>query len=348
MERASPFIQCANCTTEKSPLWRRGADGEQLCNACGLYFKVHKRSRPLNFKNVVTRQKRNISSPRPLILKSPTLKMRHTLYGNGSLPSPAGTLSPPSNEVLSIKDLDALCYPSYGAYDLEASMVYPLHQESKNAECLAYNGQMHRNGDLISFSLAEYSVDNNYGIIRSLAFVNNQWIFYITWLALRFPKTNDFEWSDFEIGSDDPKPYPLRSIRKNFGLNVFAAGQLPTRAPCTQLNSFQTESCETVAPFLFGPYNQASTDKRLHEYSDSVFGFFDELEPLDHTNDLSSAKLSSSLPQSTTLDLTSPPANMFSAASTNHWYHSSNHSAFSSEINFDATGAFDIGTFMNF
>ncbi|KNE65645.1 hypothetical protein AMAG_09627 [Allomyces macrogynus ATCC 38327] len=37
---------CAHCGITKTPLWRRGDNDEMLCNACGLYFRQHKRARP--------------------------------------------------------------------------------------------------------------------------------------------------------------------------------------------------------------------------------------------------------------------------------------------------------------
>ncbi|KAF0429265.1 glucocorticoid receptor-like DNA-binding domain [Gigaspora margarita] len=37
---------CVNCNTTKSPAWRRDDLGKLLCNACGLYFKTHGKSRP--------------------------------------------------------------------------------------------------------------------------------------------------------------------------------------------------------------------------------------------------------------------------------------------------------------
>ena len=40
---------CNNCGSGNSPSWRRGAAGELLCNACGLYMKLHKVRRPRNF-----------------------------------------------------------------------------------------------------------------------------------------------------------------------------------------------------------------------------------------------------------------------------------------------------------
>lgn len=34
-------VQCANCRTSNTTLWRRNNNGEPVCNACGLYFKLH-------------------------------------------------------------------------------------------------------------------------------------------------------------------------------------------------------------------------------------------------------------------------------------------------------------------
>lgn len=41
---------CANCGTSTTTLWRRNQNGDPVCNACGLYYKLHNVSRPLTMK----------------------------------------------------------------------------------------------------------------------------------------------------------------------------------------------------------------------------------------------------------------------------------------------------------
>nr|XP_046198281.1 GATA-binding factor 2-like isoform X1 [Oncorhynchus gorbuscha] len=41
---------CANCQTTTTTLWRRNGNGDPVCNACGLYYKLHNVNRPLTMK----------------------------------------------------------------------------------------------------------------------------------------------------------------------------------------------------------------------------------------------------------------------------------------------------------
>ncbi|KAJ3057196.1 hypothetical protein HK097_011201 [Rhizophlyctis rosea] len=52
-----PPITCTNCKTTKTPLWRRDAQGEPLCNACGLFYKLHGVVRPISMKTDVIRKR---------------------------------------------------------------------------------------------------------------------------------------------------------------------------------------------------------------------------------------------------------------------------------------------------
>lgn len=51
MANADPPTVCSNCTTTKTPLWRRDPEGKPLCNACGLFLKLHGTIRPATMKN---------------------------------------------------------------------------------------------------------------------------------------------------------------------------------------------------------------------------------------------------------------------------------------------------------
>lgn len=52
--------RCANCLQTNTPLWRKNENGQAVCNACGLYSKMHNRNRPLAMrKPSVQKRKRD-------------------------------------------------------------------------------------------------------------------------------------------------------------------------------------------------------------------------------------------------------------------------------------------------
>ncbi|KAM9339161.1 transcription factor GATA-4 [Symphorus nematophorus] len=60
-------LSCTNCHTTTTTLWRRNAEGEPVCNACGLYMKLHGVPRPLAMKKegIQTRKRKpkNLNKP---------------------------------------------------------------------------------------------------------------------------------------------------------------------------------------------------------------------------------------------------------------------------------------------
>ncbi|KAF9200542.1 hypothetical protein BGZ49_009208 [Haplosporangium sp. Z 27] len=57
---AKQGIECANCSQTQTPLWRKNEAGEPICNACGLYAKLHNRARPVTMrKSKITRRRRD-------------------------------------------------------------------------------------------------------------------------------------------------------------------------------------------------------------------------------------------------------------------------------------------------
>ncbi|XP_058144011.1 transcription factor GATA-4 isoform X2 [Dasypus novemcinctus] len=87
-------LSCANCQTTTTTLWRRNAEGEPVCNACGLYMKLHGVPRPLAMRKegIQTRKRKpkNLNKS-----KAPA-----GLAGSESLP-PSSSASSSSNNAAS-------------------------------------------------------------------------------------------------------------------------------------------------------------------------------------------------------------------------------------------------------
>lgn len=56
---------CQNCQTSTTPLWRRDEMGSVLCNACGLFLKLHGRARPISLKTDVIKSRNRVKTVRP-------------------------------------------------------------------------------------------------------------------------------------------------------------------------------------------------------------------------------------------------------------------------------------------
>ncbi|KAI9312399.1 GATA zinc finger-domain-containing protein, partial [Dichotomocladium elegans] len=57
---ASPscVVECTNCHQTQTPLWRKNDRGEPVCNACGLYSRLHHRDRPIEMRKTKIQRRR--------------------------------------------------------------------------------------------------------------------------------------------------------------------------------------------------------------------------------------------------------------------------------------------------
>lgn len=89
-------VYCSNCHTSTTTLWRRNGNGENVCNACGLYYKLHKVSIFFRYSILLKRIKTislflsaiRFQVDRPITLKKENIQTRNrkpTSKRSGSL-----------------------------------------------------------------------------------------------------------------------------------------------------------------------------------------------------------------------------------------------------------------------
>ncbi|XP_073824885.1 uncharacterized protein isoform X1 [Musca autumnalis] len=96
-------VTCANCSTNSTTLWRRNNEGNPVCNACGLYFKLHNMNRPLSMKKEgIQKRKRKpknngVGPMRPTLPSLPPGSGSLMLTNGALYPSQVSTIGLPLN-----------------------------------------------------------------------------------------------------------------------------------------------------------------------------------------------------------------------------------------------------------
>lgn len=87
-DEGGPPTTCMNCFTQTTPLWRRNPDGQPLCNACGLFLKLHGVVRPLSLKtDVIKKRNRGTGTSAPVTPSTRSAK-KNPLGGIGRSSTP--------------------------------------------------------------------------------------------------------------------------------------------------------------------------------------------------------------------------------------------------------------------
>ncbi|CAJ0602629.1 unnamed protein product [Cylicocyclus nassatus] len=56
-ETNASVSRCSNCMTTKTTAWRRDMAGKLVCNACGLYYRLHRTHRPVHMRKDFIQQR---------------------------------------------------------------------------------------------------------------------------------------------------------------------------------------------------------------------------------------------------------------------------------------------------
>ncbi|XP_032875108.1 zinc finger transcription factor Trps1 isoform X2 [Amblyraja radiata] len=142
--RRGSGVFCANCLTTKTSLWRKNANGGYVCNACGLYQKLHSTPRPLNIikqsngEQIIRRRTRKRLNPEVLqteqVNKQQRISNEEQLSDSpldrkvGELPSEGQHREPQQSNLSKLDLFSSVSKPHQGQSSLVVGQAVDLHR----------------------------------------------------------------------------------------------------------------------------------------------------------------------------------------------------------------------------
>ncbi|KAI4518369.1 hypothetical protein GGG16DRAFT_61269 [Schizophyllum commune] len=215
-EVADVMAQCYNCHTTATPLWRKDDEGKTVCNACGLYYKLHGTSRPISMKSDIIRKRSRHEAAR-------AAAAGRAGGGFGETPSASPGVSrraSPSREQSPVLAPDS----TTGAYE-----YVPQQQDEQQQQ--AYAQPVNTNGGNSSELMNALGQDNNgqsqdaYQNTFQSSFPGP---YHPDQMTLQYPSENPLPFTSADVSDYDLNTSPRTSKRRR--MSVDSASEPPSSA----------------------------------------------------------------------------------------------------------------------
>ncbi|CAD5229345.1 unnamed protein product [Bursaphelenchus okinawaensis] len=186
-QKKTPFQQvsqrrqglvCTNCKGSSTTLWRRNHKGEPVCNACGLYYKLHQVDRPISMKKEgVQTRKRKPRNP-----EGPSRRNRgHNSTITASASSSASHLTTDFNDAYGTV---------YVNNNLSLDQAAVLQQPALLDPNFVNNQLLHENSQMIAMSYQNMAHNGQMGVGQQNAALPPLMDTFFTKVETRLPSNN--------------------------------------------------------------------------------------------------------------------------------------------------------------